>query len=443
MARLKSTSENPAGTILINPGGPGGVATTIIEAAAAGAPIIGKDIMDNYDVVGLDPRGVGSSTPVKCDPDLWNKRVSLFPTTEGEYKALVAYNTALGKSCAKLTGNLINHLSTLDVIEDMEMFRRAIKNENCKNRKTKNKTNGNDGLNFLGFSYGTLLATQYAEKYPENVNRFVLDGVVDHSLSETATLLGEATTFEASLNQFFLWCGTSSTCPLKGLDVAKLYDSLVQNATKTPIPAPGCQPTGENACFSTVTGEDIRLNTQSFVAGPYIESSWPILAGALAQAAQGNATLLSTAKATSETSSLYPFVAIGCQDWRHDSDSLANILAKTRMAAVMAPHTKGSTQSYWAQAGCIGWPAPVTNPQRPPKANVQKAPPMLLVNSLYDAETSISWAAGLAAQLPKSVLLTRYGAGHTSYLSGGEAQKIIDKFFVSGKLPAPGTTTLS
>ncbi|EPS39977.1 hypothetical protein H072_6376 [Dactylellina haptotyla CBS 200.50] len=434
MARLKSTSKGaaPQGTLLLNPGGPGGVATSIIFEAAA-IPLFSDDLRANYDIVGLDPRGIGSSTPLRCDPDIWNKRVSMFPTTESEYQALVAYNTAVGNSCLKLTGNLFNHLSTLDVIEDMEMFRQAIHNENSKWSK----------LNFIGFSYGTLLGTQYAEKYPEHVGRFVLDGIVDHTLPETATLLGEAVTYESTLNQFFLWCDTSSECALRGQDVAGLFDTLIQNATKSPIPAPGCPSTGIGACYPVVSGEDVLQVVQGLLVGPNVTLAWPVLGEALAEAAQGNATLLSVPKAISETFGVYPFVAVGCQDWFHKSNSLAEILGKTRMTAALAPHTKGSTQSYWVQVSCIGWPAPTSNPQRPLEPKVQKAPPMLLINALHDPETSISWAVGLAALLPKSVLLTRIGSGHTSYAIGGEAMIVANKFLITGDLPAPGSTVNS
>lgn len=256
----------------------------------------------------MDPRGVGLSTPIKCDPNLWNQRTSIFPTTEEEYDSLVAHNKALGESCAKLTGNLINHLDTVHVVEDFELFRRAI------------NSGSNEGLNFLGVSYGTQIGVQYAEKYPENINRFVLDGVLDHSLPETTTLTVESQTYEATLNQFFSWCNTTSDCALQGQDAASLFDNLVRKAIQSPIPAPGCSSTGDSACFFNVTDEDILANTQDFLAsfnstqGWSVLVGWPALALALAQTAQGNATLFSTRIATSDTFSSYPTLVIGYQD---------------------------------------------------------------------------------------------------------------------------------
>jgi hypothetical protein len=109
------------------------------------------------------------------------------------------------------------------------------------------------------------------------------------------------------------------------------------------------------------------------------------------------------------------------------------------MTSVFAPHTKGQCQSHDYQVSCIGWPAPLTNPQKTPSKNLQNAPAMMLVNALFDPECSIAWATNVAAQVPKSVLVTRNGSGHTSYLLQGETQKAMDKFLLTGILPAKGT----
>ncbi|KAF2795717.1 alpha/beta-hydrolase [Melanomma pulvis-pyrius CBS 109.77] len=427
MARIKSTSNGtaPLGTLLLNFGGPGGPAASIVQEAAHGQQIFSDELMANYDIVGLDPRGVGTSNPVQCDPSIWNERVKRFPTSKQEFDALVAHNKALGASCAKLTGNLINHLDTSHVVEDFELFRRAI---------------NNGGLNFLAFSYGTQIAIQYAEKYPQNINRFVLDGVVDHSLPETTTMTAEPETYEASLSQFFVWANSSADSALRGQDVAALFDKLVENATKSPILAPSCN----GACFPTVTDEDILINTQSLLAGPRISETWPQLATFLSEAAHGNATGLSFPIVTGSRGSGYSgysFVAIGCQDWLHTSTSFADVLEKMRIGTAMFPHTRGLAEMYYIQVSCIGWPAPTSNPQHQLEKKARTAPPMLLVNSMYDAEASIVWATGVHKQLEKSVLVTRRGSGHTSYLNGvdGRTREVEEAFLIRGELPAVGT----
>jgi pimeloyl-ACP methyl ester carboxylesterase len=370
LARLKSSNAN-ASSLSVNPGGPGGSATGLVfqvaAALEANITLFSEDMTQKYHIVGMDPRGIGMSTPVQCDPKLWNQRLSKFPKTEGEYQALVAHNKAIGESCAKLTGKLINHLDTIHVVKDLEMLRQAFRSSK---------------LDYLGFSYGAQIGLQYAELYPENVGRFVLDGVVDHTLPEAATLLSESTTYDAVLNKFFEWCNTTSDCAFQGQDFPTIFDTLITNASLFPIPAPGCQVSG--ACLANVTGEDILTNVQGdqlagqggVTSPPY----WPALSQAIKEASEGNATLLSTALATSIVTpdGSYGRLAIGCQDWLHESKNLSDILAKTRMASVFAPHTKGQCQTHDYQVNCIDWPAPVTNPQKMPSKNLQKAPAMML-----------------------------------------------------------------
>ncbi|KAF3915105.1 hypothetical protein ABW20_dc0100356 [Dactylellina cionopaga] len=430
MKRLKSTSRTPSlGTLLVNPGGPGGAASLLPQFVADGAPIFSDALMAAYDIIGVDPRGVGLSTPVKCDPAVWNQRFSIFPKTQSEYDALVAYNRAAGQSCARLTGNLINHLSSAEVVEDFELFRQAI---------NAGKTLSQSKLNFLAFSYGTQLAVQYAEQYAQNVGRFVLDGIVDHSLPETAALIGEASTLEATLHRFFSWCesASASDCPIQGQDLPTFFANLVEGADSTPITASGCTPT---TCYSGVTGDDIRAGVQGMLMGPDISGAWPALASALAQAAGGDAAPFAAGVPTSQISGQYLGLAIGCQDWLHDSASFADVLSKGRMVTALAPLTRGVSLSYSLQVSCLGWPAPVTNAQHPLKPKALTAPAMLLVTALNDPATSISWATGVADQLPKSVLLTRNGAGHTSFPLNGDAQRLIDNFLLTGQLPARGT----
>ncbi|KAI4150583.1 MAG: hypothetical protein L6R39_002231 [Caloplaca ligustica] len=428
MVRLSAANSARLGVLFYNPGGPGDIASDYVLEATRGLPNFGQPVLENYDIIGFDPRGVGMSQPVRCNPDIYNERVSSFPRSEAEFQSLLVHNKALGKSCAELTGQLINHLDTVNVAKDMEIVRRALNDEG--------------ELSFLGRSYGSQVGLTYAELFPERVGRMALDGMVDHTQSETSTLHTEATTYEATLDQFFVWCNSTGNCALRGQDAAAVYESVIGSAETHPIPAPACNSTGDDACRSDVTGEEVRSNIQTLLlfqnetAG---YTGWDFLATALGQAAAGNATLLSSPLATSDTFWAYPGLAIGCQDWLHTSTSLADLTYKISMAAAMAPHTRGSTQSYYYQTSCLGWPAPTTNPQRPFGQDTSRAPPILFVNALYDPATSIVWATELQRQFRNSVLLTRSGSGHTSYQLRGEAAAAIDAFLVEGILPQQAT----
>lgn len=369
-------------------------------------------------MIGLDPRGIGLSTPVKCDPNIYNKTVSPFPTNEIEYEELVNANKDFSESCQNKTGRLFFYLDTTRAAHDLGSVRVAL---------------GEEYLNWIGLSYGTMLGAAYAELYPDCVGIMVLDGNVDHSLSETSALHAEVSTYEDVLNQSFDWCNGTATaeeCPLKGQDLPEIFDDLVVQADISPIIAPGC--VGHSStCQQFVTGEDIRANIQgngylSFVnAVPGVSSSgWSALAQVLKETITGNAKGLSSALAISETDSAFPGIAIGCSDWYHDATTLSDVMYKQQLANYLAPHTKGSSQTYRYQTACVGWQAPVQNPNHAlNQTTMVKAPPILMVNAHHDPEASYVWAEGLFNQIPSGVLVSRDGSGHTSYILGGQPRR--------------------
>jgi pimeloyl-ACP methyl ester carboxylesterase len=331
---------------------------------------------------------------------------------------LVQLNKAVGESYLKLSGNLLKHVDTISVARDHEAVRQAL---------------GDEKLNLAGFSYGTQLATQYAELFPDRVGRFVLDGNLDHSGSGTYTLVTEVSTYENELDRFAAWCGSSKDCALHGKDVAAEWDKLVQKADKTPIPALACDGT---TCRKDVTGEELRFNAQGYLI--FKPLSWTILGQALAEAIKGNATILSTPLAVSgqaeANSALFGERAVVCLDWGSSAD-LSDILYKQQLAASIAPHTQGATQTYDAQTRCIGWPAPVNNPPREAHFN-QNPPRMLMVNALYDPETSYTWAVALREQIPGAVLLTRNGDGKQNNGPKGNSNHAVTTWSLGPRQPA-------
>jgi pimeloyl-ACP methyl ester carboxylesterase len=437
LARLNATGiandTNTAGNesreaLFFNPGGPG-VAPSLLVAFGQVVANLGfsSDVRERYDIIGLDPRGVGKSSPVKCDPKIFNERIKTFVNNTSSYKALRKHNRRLGESCANLTGPLIDHLDATHVAKDHELVRRAL---------------GTKKFNYLGISYGSLYGQEYISLFPESVGRLALDGLIDHSQSEIATLLTEATAYEATLNKFFQWCDTNTTCALHGNDTKKAWDTVLSRADSKPIPAPGC----DNTCHSNVTGEDIRYNAQSFLqfVDFSFSSNWGDLGDALVQALSGNATLLSSPLATDEISagidgSPISYLAIGCQDWSHRGRSFEDIELRLQAIRPFAPRTLGATQTYYYQSGCLNWPANTTLHQVSLPDSTDDAPPVLLVQSVYDPSCSIAWANGLREQLASGISITRNGTGHTSHFLLGETRDVIDKYLATGEMPKDGS----
>ncbi|KAF2027977.1 hypothetical protein EK21DRAFT_70845 [Setomelanomma holmii] len=413
------------GSLFINPGGPGGSAVSDVSAVARGMiPAVSSDVLNSFDIIGVDPRGVALSVTSLCDASIWDERVSLFPKTRKDYDRLVDKNKRLGKSCLNITGDVIEHVDTISAAKDHEAVRAAL----------------GDEMNWLGLSYGSMLGAQYAQLYPEHLRTMVLDGVLQHSLDEMSNIRIETTAYATALESFFEWAQTNNASSLQGQDVEKLWYSILESAAKTPTPAPSCSNNTCTDCPLTcrfdVNEEDILFNAQGFLLSPSTEAK-AAFADALLGASQGDASALTTSLPFQGNPSLYAGLTIGCQDWTPKNASFEDFQEKMRKAAEVSPLTKGASQTWTLQASCVGWPAPPQNP--PKKLDVKASETILLVNSLKDPSTGYEWAIGMQDEIEKNVLLTRKGDGHTSYTLGGATTEAINRYLLTKELPAPGT----
>ncbi|KAH7385339.1 TAP-like protein-domain-containing protein [Phaeosphaeria sp. MPI-PUGE-AT-0046c] len=433
MVRLPRTANSTMqhlGPLLVNPGGPGNSAIDMLRRIVQDFyPDISSKIFDSFDIIGVDPRGVGQSAAIDCDAAVWNERVTLFPRTREEYDKLVDKNKRLYQSCLARTGNLINHIDTLSTVKDLEAVRIAL-GEAVK-------------LSWLGLSYGSQIGSQYAQLYPDNIRAMVLDGVLQHSGSDATRVLIEGTAYETALKEFFGWASKDEKSALKGQDVEKVWSSVLEAASKAPIPALRCG--GSNAtgglgrCYKDVTLSEFVLNAQGGLINnaPYFRRSF---AQSILSASQGDASGFSAAlQPPSEIAlnrDVFPGLAIACQDWKPVDESWEALQAKMMIGEAYTPLVKGASQTYSLQAACLGWGAPLANPPAPLKIDTKS--PILLVNSIYDPSTSYVWAASMQEDIENSVLLTRNGPGHTTYGKGGKTMEAMEAFLLTAKLPEPG-----
>lgn len=107
-----SNITSKIGSLFVNPGGPGGSATELVAQIAMGA-LQAEVLLASFDIIGLDPRGVGLSKQVECDMSIYAERESLFPQNEEEFEQLLDKNKRLGESCRERTGPLLEHLDTI------------------------------------------------------------------------------------------------------------------------------------------------------------------------------------------------------------------------------------------------------------------------------------------------------------------------------------------
>ncbi|KAF2734828.1 Diaminopimelate epimerase-like protein [Polyplosphaeria fusca] len=421
MVKLPRPSNSTAkriGTLFYNPGGPGASAGNDVVWMGGGTIKVSSDILNSFDIIGVDPRGVTRSFPNECDPAIWNERVSLFPKTKSDYDRLVDKNRRFAESCIKLTGDIVNHLDTISAAKDHEAVRAAL----------------GEKMNWLGMSYGSQLGSQYAQLFPDNVRAMVLDGVLQHSQAESANILTESTAYAVALESFFAWANADESSPLKGQDVEKLWYGILKNATDTPMPAKNCDDT---YCRKDVTEEEIRFNVQPQLINPSQDRRIS-LANSLLSASEGDASDFSSEIASAKYNTrMFPGITIGCQDWSPLASSFEDFQAKMRVGETFAPLNKGASQSWTVQASCVGWLAAPANP--PAKLKIKMEAPTLLVNSIRDPSTSYSWAVGMLEEIDNSILLTRNGDGHTSWGLNGATTDAINQFLLTAELPEPGT----
>jgi pimeloyl-ACP methyl ester carboxylesterase len=372
--------------------------------------VFSDELKARFDIVAMDPRGIGDSTPVHCGVPVLTPDVMVFPKTAQEFQHLREHSRAIGLSCLRDSGALAAHVDTISVARDHEALRKAL---------------GVDKISWLAISYGAQVAANYAALFPRSTRGMVIDAALEHSGSEVMMTAEEISVSEDAFNRFAAWCPTSPTCALRGQDVAEVYDRLVAGADAHPIPVAGA--------VRPVNGEDIRMGTprlltlkEPSIYGP--DASWAGLSRAIAAAVAGDASGF----AIPVEEDLSGIAAIGCMDYNLDVHTYGEMQQRLLLGRELAPHLQGASE-LWQVINCVDWPIPPANPLR--RLDVENVP-TLIVNATHDPSTAYRWAYGLAAQIHGSVMLTRNGDGHTSYYTSACARAAIDAYLVTRTAPA-------
>lgn len=414
VAVARRPADDPAhriGTLFFNPGGPGDGGVKYVIAAET---YFSATLRARFDLVAVDPRGVGASTPISCGVPALTPDYTFFPRTQQEFDAMVAHNRAVAKGCLEGTGPLFLHADTVSVARDHEALRIAL---------------GVSKVNWLGLSYGTQLGAQYAQLYPRRTRAMVLDAAFEHSGSEVQLTADGVKTAEESFDRFVEWCATAADCVLRGQDVAAVYDQLVKSADQNPIPVEGA--------LRPVTGEDIRMFTPNWLLSktPNVitgELSWAVFAEVLRRAVAGDAVYFAWPPPQGPTDNILARLANHCGDYVSDIHTFADMQRRIEMGRQLAPHLQGGSE-FWLAGLCIGYPFKVANPQRTLDV---KGVPTLIVHATHDPSVSYQWAFSLSAQIRGSSVLSRVGDGHTSYYTSACARLATDQFLLTMQSPA-------
>jgi pimeloyl-ACP methyl ester carboxylesterase len=414
---LKFSARNQGkkiGSLVINPGGPG---ASGVNFAYNAEYVFSPEILDKYDIVGFDPRGVGFSAPIHCltDKELDDSyAANSNPTTSSELQGLVREVRDYVAKCETRNTNILNY-STADTARDMDLLRSALHE---------------DKLNYLGVSYGTYLGTLYAKFFPDRVGRMVLDGAIDPAATGTEQNLTQAIGFDTALRSFIADCYKRANCPLQS-PVSKGISqiiSLFAGAADSPLSGDANRPVTESL---VVLGTAFALYDS--------ESGWPKLREAIREAQTGvGAKFLALADdytarkrdGSYDTNESDAAFVIDCLDW-NQRKTTTQIQADAKTFSIKAP----VFGPYLAYAGlsCQFFPALKATTEVIKSVDTS---PIVIVGTTRDPATPYEWAKALNKTIKNSRLISLDGDGHTGYGHGSACvDSAVDLYFLRGELP--------
>jgi pimeloyl-ACP methyl ester carboxylesterase len=254
--------ENKIGSLLVNPGGPGFGGTVL---ALNAEQIYGEALLENFDIIGWDPRGTGESEPVVDCVDDYDPYVGIEtgPDTPEEEQAVREAAATFAAGCEERSGELLDHIATADSARDMDAIRAALQEEQ---------------ISYFGWSYGTQLGATWATLFPGTVRAAVLDGSIDPTTGRVGGLVTQTAGFDRTLSSFLADCSADPECAFhNGGDAEGAFAALIESLDADPIPTEEGRPPLVDGVFELGVAQAL-----------YAEELWPDLAAALAAAQQGD-----------------------------------------------------------------------------------------------------------------------------------------------------------
>ena len=378
--RLPATGDR-IGALFMNFGGPGAGAADLIDRFP-----VPDEIRARFDIVGLDPRGVGQSSPLDCGLD----PATLYgvdPTIEdaADAAALIDVSERYAADCQEERGTLLPHVGTADVARDMDLVRAGM---------------GDEQLSFLGYSYGTSIGQSYAEQFPDRVRALILDGVVDPAPPGLEVAAQQARGFETALANWADGCPGRPTCRFGG-DALAAVDEMLVLAEDGVASSGGTRALGPG---EAAVGLAFPL---------YQQALWGQLDEAVAATLDGDgARMVALADGYLSLVDFAPYFAVSCLDseW---PDAPEVFLAAAERAASESPRFGEAIVNDYLR--CAVWPAEA-DPVGAVRA--EGAPPILVVSTTGDPATPHQNGIDVAERLATGVLLTNEGEGHTIVFQG-------------------------
>jgi len=384
--RAPALGRRKRGVVFVNPGGPGGsgVDLVVMEKPRFTA------LRDSFDIVSFDPRGVARSHAVDCVVDLAGLPAG--DGLAGQAAQLDELGRRYARACRDQHGALVTQVGTDNVARDMDVFRAAL---------------GERELNYVGFSYGTVLGVAYATLFPQRVRAMVLDGnaspawFTDYLVELDSDGSAGA---ELALRRLDQICSQAADCPLRTRGVVATFDRVVDRLDQNPVAVDG----------GVITGASFRANLLDALSEEV--HGWPLIVQVLTAADAGDfAALPAVPVDAGPTATFVSGFAVLCDD------------SATRRPALDYLPTQLATQAIYPRFGglnfgavvtaCSAWPAAYTAPV----ANLRTPHPVVVIGNDFDPATPLAWSRAMATALGGKATLVRYqGGGHTVYTAGND-----------------------
>jgi pimeloyl-ACP methyl ester carboxylesterase len=365
-------------------------------------------ISGDYDWVGFDARGVGSSQPtLSCDPNFnAHERPSYLTTTPDQQAVWLKRVQDYSAACARTNSPLLTHVTSTDAAQDLDSLRKAL---------------GQGQLNYYGYWYGAYLGEVYSTMYPGRVRRMILDSSIDPTQVWYGLNLAQSAAGDQNFSAFSAWVATHDDVyhlGTTGAAVQQQYYSALAKLTEQP--ADGLGPTDLTHAlmmdFHTMHWADLAKAFSAYVTQG---DAAPIKSLVDANYLPGNDNLAAMSLATECTDAPSP---TSWDTWLRD----------TQKNYETAPFS--SWANTWFVAGCQSWSVPA---RKPAVVDGSHSPAtLMLLDSTLLPSTTYAGSLAVRKLFPKAVLVNSGGApGGSATDSSCSTGEAIVSYLHDGTLP--------
>jgi len=407
---LATNKAKRIGSMLVNPGGPGFGGSVLAEQANS---YFSTTLINQFDIVGWDPRGTGKSTPAVDCIDDYDKYFAL-PTftsvTDTAHQALVDSAKAFDQECQTRSGAILPYISTNNTARDMDTIRAAL---------------GETKITYFGFSYGSELGATWVTLFPSTVRAAVIDGAADPTAGYMEGGLQQAKGFDGELEVFLTKCSADKTCPFYNAgNAAAAYDALAITLHDSPLTVSTNRAKVNDTVMYTAVSEAM-----------YSSDMWPDLQKALANAQKGDGKgLLALYDQYYERNAdgtygneLEAFMAISCLD-DPGPKSVEKEDSYNDQFMKVAPRLG---RSFTGGYSCVFWP---TKEDKRVTISGKGAGPIVVVGTTGDPATPLEGTRKMASTLEDGRLIVVTGDRHTGYGINECVVNAVDTYLITASV---------